>query len=400
MERLPYGALYLHVPFCAQRCGYCAFATEAARPDDPRLDAYVEGLVHDIRAAAHERLLGRVETLYIGGGTPSFLGPRRLVSLVYALSLSVPLGPDTEFTLEANPESLAPTLVRDLYALGVNRFSLGAQSLVDEELRALGRRHTAADTRRALAAALERTGNVSLDLMCGIPLQDRGSWKASLDEACASGVPHVSVYPLSIEDGTPFARAVAAGRQEGPDEDGQAQMMLDANELLEAAGLARYEVASFARPGLECRHNIAYWTGVPYLGLGRGAAGMREDPRTGERQRLLDGRVVERLDPAQAALEDVMLGMRMCRGVPAGLLQRAVGHNPRLAAAFAEMEGLGLVESDGRRYRPTSRGWLLGNEVYRRIWDAAEDGAVRGPAQQVPEGAPVRAPARRTAGDP
>jgi oxygen-independent coproporphyrinogen-3 oxidase len=382
-DGLEYGALYLHVPYCAKRCGYCDFVTEAVAADDARLDAFVDGLIRDIRAASRDGLLGRITTLYIGGGTPTFLGSRRLINLVYTLSLSLSLGPGTEFTVEANPESLTPALVRDLFALGVNRFSLGVQSLIDAELVALGRVHDARRARLAIEAARERTENVSIDLMCGIPLQSAASWQTSLVGALQSGAAHVSVYPLTIEEDTPFGRAVDAGRLALPDEDAQAQMMEQADETLGAAGLARYEVASFARPGFECRHNIAYWTGVPYLGLGKGAAGMR-NRADGGRERLYEGAIVERLSAREAALEDVMLGMRMRRGVSLALLRWAASHAPALLGTFEELCALGLVvcesgangDKDGAagepRYRPTHRGWLLGNELYGRIWATPE----------------------------
>jgi oxygen-independent coproporphyrinogen-3 oxidase len=364
-----YGALYLHIPFCASRCGYCDFTTEAIAPSDPRLDAYVEGLVRDIRAATREGLLAQVTTVYIGGGTPSFLGSRRLVNLVYTLSLSLNLSDETEFTLEANPESLTPALVRDLYSLGVNRFSLGVQSFNDAELAALGRAHDAHAARSALAAIRERANNVSVDLMCGIPHQSAASWQKSLSEALRCGASHVSVYPLTIEDATPFAHAIAAGHQMSPDEDTQAQMMEDAADVLGTAGLSRYEVASYARPGLECRHNIAYWTGVPYLGLGRGAAGMRT-AADGTRERLLNGEVTERLTPAEAAREDLMLGMRMSAGVSHDAVRAAEPLVPGITERFRELVALGLATSAESRYRPTPRGWLLGNELYARIWDS------------------------------
>ena len=213
----PYRALYLHIPFCAKRCSYCDFATEATAIDDPRLDRYVERLTGEIRAASRDGLLGSIETIFIGGGTPSFLGPRRLVSLVYTLSVSINLHDDTEFTVEANPESLTTALVRDLYALGVNRFSLGVQSFDNAELATLGRIHTARRAREAIKLVHERCKNVSIDLMCGIPGQTPASWQSSVRQALELGVEHVSIYPLTIEDGTAFARAVEAGTQEPPD---------------------------------------------------------------------------------------------------------------------------------------------------------------------------------------
>ncbi|MDR3036937.1 MAG: radical SAM family heme chaperone HemW [Coriobacteriales bacterium] len=366
----PYRALYLHIPFCAKRCFYCDFATEATAIDDPRLDRYVERLTGEIRAASRDGLLGSIETIFIGGGTPSFLGPRRLVSLVYTLSVSINLHDDTEFTVEANPESLTTALVRDLYALGVNRFSLGVQSFDNAELATLGRIHTARRAREAIKLVHERCKNVSIDLMCGIPGQTPASWQSSVRQALELGVEHVSIYPLTIEDGTAFARAVEAGTQEPPDEDEQADMMEDAAALLEAAGFERYEVASYAQRGFACRHNSAYWTGVPYLGLGKGAAGMR-NCADGSRQRLQDGVVIERLTPAQAAVEDIMLGMRLSCGVAQKRVEQAATLAPRLPSVIAAAEEAGLILYAQGRYRPTARGWLLGNELYRRIWDCA-----------------------------
>jgi oxygen-independent coproporphyrinogen-3 oxidase len=362
----PYRALYLHIPFCKQRCGYCDFTAQAAAPGDPRVGAYVERLVAEVRAASRDGLLGSIQSIYLGGGTPSYLGLRHLVSLVYTLSLSVSLHDDTEFTIEANPESLNAQMVRDLYALGVNRFSLGVQSFDDGELRGLGRIHDARMAREAIAAAQSRAANVSIDLMCGIPGQSRASWNRTLHEAVASGVGHVSVYPLVIEEGTPFAQAVDVGLIAPPDEDLQATMMEQAATVLEAAGLMRYEVASYAKPGYECRHNCAYWTGVPYLGLGTGAAGMHNTAQG--RERLYDGTVVERLTKAEACAEDLMLGMRMTCGVGEAQVRETHASIRTIEVVFAELVEEGLAVLQDGRYRPTQRGWLLGNELYGRIW--------------------------------
>lgn len=365
-----YGALYLHIPFCAQRCGYCDFATEAIRPDDPRLDEYTEWLIREVRGASREGLLGDIQTIYIGGGTPSFLGHKRLVNLVYTLSLSLNLHADTEFSVEANPESLTQPLIRDLYSLGVNRLSLGVQSFWDKELKALGRIHDANRARTAIADASERFENISLDLMCGIPLQTSSSWQTTLDEAVVSGVTHVSVYPLTIEEDTLFARYVDEGRQESPNNDEQASLMEQASEVLHGAGFERYEVASYAKPGFACRHNSAYWTGVPYLGLGRGAAGMRQS--AAGRERLFNGEIIERLSPAQAAVEDLMLGMRMSSGVSLQQVDQAELLVPGMKSTFEELVFLHLIEESQGRYRPTQRGWLLGNELFGRIWNSCE----------------------------
>ncbi len=267
------GALYVHVPFCVKRCAYCDFAT-AACDDGAAMDAYVEALCLQLRRAVRAGLLGQVKTVYIGGGTPTHLGAARLSSLVSMLSFSLHMDAVEEFTVECNPESLTAPMVRDLFAAGVTRFSIGAQSFDDAELAAIGRAHSTADTRATVAAVRERTDNFSLDLMCGLPGQTPGSWEESLRAALDLHPAHMSVYPLSLEEGTPLSARVAAGELDVPGEDVQAAMMLGAEELCAKAGLVRYEVASYARPGCASRHNTAYWTGVEYLGLGAGAASM------------------------------------------------------------------------------------------------------------------------------
>ncbi len=266
-------ALYLHIPFCVSRCAYCDFATSAC-DDDARMDAYVDALCVQLRRAARAGLLGQVKTIYIGGGTPTHLGSRRLNTLVYTISLSVNLENVVEFTCEANPESIDERMVADLFSLGVNRFSLGAQSFDDAVLAGYGRIHDAAAIDAALAAVRTRTNNVSLDLICGGPGQSMESWRQSLQHAIDADVTHVSIYPLILEDDTPLARRVEAGECAIADDDLQADMMLAASELLEAAGFERYEVASYAKPGLQSHHNTAYWTGAEYLGLGAGASSM------------------------------------------------------------------------------------------------------------------------------
>ena len=264
MPHDPYKALYLHLPFCVKRCAYCDFATAAVPAGAPEIEAYVEDLSLQIRRKAKEGELGAVETVYLGGGTPSHVGLAGLSMLLYTLSLSMHLTDEVECTMEANPESLTERMVRDIWALGVNRLSIGVQSFDDDVLRTLGRAHSSDDARRAIEAARTRFENVSVDLMCGIPGQS------------AEG----------------FEAAVLAGELEEPDDDVEAAHMQIAARVLDSEGFERYEVASYARPGFACRHNIAYWTGVPYLGLGRSAATMTQNAQ--RRMRVKDGQVFNR----------------------------------------------------------------------------------------------------------
>ena len=239
-----------------------------------------------------------------------------------------------------------------------------------------------------MRAAQERFENVSVDLMCGIPGQSAESFAESVREAVALGVTHVSVYPLTIEPHTPFDAAIMRGEMDEPDEDVEAAAMEEARLILEDAGFHRYEVASYARPGFESRHNTAYWTGKPYLGLGRSAVTMTQNAE--RRMRVQDGQVVDDLDARQMAAEDLMLGMRMARGVSDEQVARAAAviddaastaassgsmtpgsETGSVLAAFDELASLDLVKHADGRWRPTDAGWLCGNELYGRLLDLA-----------------------------
>ncbi len=365
----PYRALYIHVPFCKRRCWYCDFATRAVEEDSPLMEEYLQRMISDIRQASARGWLADIRTVYLGGGTPSHLGHKRLTELLYLLSLSMHLTPEVECTMEANPDSLTDRMAKDLYALGVNRLSIGVQSFDDEVLATLGRVHDAAAARSAIRTARERFENVSVDLMCGIPGQSRESFRASVREAVDAGAAHLSIYPLSIEKGTALQRLVRQGKMEDVDADAQAQAMQDASELLGAAGFERYEVASYARPEYQCAHNTAYWTGVPYLGLGPSATTMTQNAE--RRMRRQDDQITDDLDAKQMRVEDVMLGMRMSRGVSDEKAAWAAELAPDLPGVLERLAEQGLVEHVEARWRPTERGWLCGNDLYEAIYELA-----------------------------
>ncbi|MBR3314333.1 MAG: radical SAM family heme chaperone HemW [Atopobiaceae bacterium] len=371
------GALYVHVPFCARKCRYCDFASEATRTDDPCMDGYLKERIAELDRCQRLGMLGSCKTAYLGGGTPTFLGATRLGTLVSRIRMTCPNL--TEFSCEANPDSLTDEVIEALRGAGVTRVSIGVQSLDDEELRALGRIHTADQARTRVQAAIAAGLDVSVDLMCAIPKQTDESWRQTLREVIALGVGHVSVYPLAIEEGTPFGKRYGDETPPWNDEDVQAQRMECAEHQLTAAGLHRYEVASYARKGKQCAHNIAYWTGIPYLGLGPGAASMLDascyngarrlydwlPPRPHEASRMrfstLD-REVEFLSAREAWAEDLMLGMRLTRGVEEERLDAVPDTRDDLLAR-------GLVERNGGRLIPTHDGWLLGNELFATLWD-------------------------------
>ena len=370
MPHHPYRALYIHVPFCVKRCGYCDFATQAMDRNDKRIDSYVEQLVVDIRRYAKQDELGAVESVYIGGGTPSHIGLSRLSSLLYALSVSVDLTREgLEFTMEANPESLDARMVRDIWALGVNRLSIGVQSFDDDVLAVLGRAHDAQRAEDAVREAQERFENVSVDLMCGIPGQSLESLEASVERAIGLGVKHVSMYPLTIEPYTAFDKAVLRGEMPEPDDDVEAEHMEAAERILESAGFERYEVASYALPGFESRHNASYWTGVPYIGIGQSATTMTQNDE--RRMRVMDNQVVDDLDRRQMEAEDLMLGMRMARGISDERLEAAGAYLPDALETMRSLEEDGYVEHAESRWRPTRQGWLCGNDLYSRLLDLA-----------------------------
>lgn len=396
--------LYIHFPFCARRCRYCDFTTSACPEGDPLMREYTFAVSFLARSAAVAGLCGEVKTFYLGGGTPSFIGNRNLTSLLYLLSTRMNLEDDTEFTLELNPDSFDQDLFKDLWALGVNRYSVGAQSFDDDVLARLGRIHDARQTDEVVELLSSRGANVSVDLMCGVPGQSPESFLADVAHAVALGVGHVSVYPLTIEPGTPLAQDVASGSVDDVDEDLQADEMTAADGMLAEAGLVRYETANFARPGFESRHNLGYWTGRQYLGLGTSAASMLSADNF---RRLVDAGVfqtdvdlsaldddavvratvvspadqiaasmkqrvsVEVLDHASALVEQVMLRMRLAAGVSDDLLSEALEADPALAGVFADLGDKGLVTRSADSFVPTERGWLLGNEVFGAIWDTA-----------------------------
>lgn len=404
-------ALYLHIPFCQSKCAYCDFDSVAACSlDDARTAqaCYLDRLTNRVDAFGTAGLLDGVRTVYIGGGTPSLLG-MRLVELVR--SVMQWCAPE-EFTCEANPESFTSSLALQLARAGVTRISLGVQSLQEEELKAVGRIHSATQALDAICYAKDAGLDVSCDLMCGLPLQTQDSWAKSVAGLIEAGPCHVSIYPLTVEDGTPLALKVDSGRLALPDEDEQADEMELARRFLVEAGFAPYEVASYALPGHACRHNIAYWTGIEYLGLGRSAASMLSRdtfrmssslfsdlaPRDGAaRIRVLQTDdaasvfEIEQLGIREAMAEDLMLACRMTRGIPQELLLRAcaVFGKQIVTDTCARAIELGLATweaPDGENYvdassggvdlfpgalAPTQQGWLEGNELFGLFWNLA-----------------------------
>jgi oxygen-independent coproporphyrinogen-3 oxidase len=343
--------VYLHVPFCTRRCDYCAFATWDDRGH--LVGQYVDGLVTDLRRAD----LAPATSVFLGGGTPSLLTPDQLARVL----AEVPLVAGAEVTIECNPDTLDEAKLAGYRAAGVNRVSLGVQSMVPHVLATLGRSHDPANVERA-ARWIQAVGfdSWNMDLIYGSVGESVEDWRTTLARAIELSPPHVSAYGLTVEAGTPLANDPARF----PDDDDQAEKYELAEAMLVAAGLANYEVSNWARPGHECRHNRLYWSQGDYLGVGCAAhshrAGRRWwNVRTPERWLALvaAGESVEaageELDADERALEGLQLALRMREGVPADALDAD--------------ELPGLVERVGDRLVLTLRGRLLANEVSLRL---------------------------------
>ena len=399
-------ALYLHIPFCAQKCFYCDFSSWSTRQDDNRMKNYVNALKHQLDEAAQLGLLAATKTVYMGGGTPSLLGQDAADLAQNVSALTQP----SEFSMEANPDSLSDDLLANLSKGGVTRISLGVQSFNDNELKRLGRIHSADLAYDRVLAAKERGYDVSVDLMCAIPEQTENSWEYSLSRFISLGVDHVSVYPLTIEDGTALAKQTQDKDTPWNAYDVQADRMQAASKTLQAAGFVRYEVASYARNQKSCKHNKMYWTGESYLGLGTSAASMLTAPeydmlaeqntslpprpQEAARARLVvvdspkkiaEGASlfstefdVEFLTHREAVAEDLMLHARLTEPIAPALL----GESEQVFGALTLQEVFDACVQDEllecvdaadsgikASYRPTKKGWLLGNELYGRFWE-------------------------------
>jgi putative oxygen-independent coproporphyrinogen III oxidase len=356
--------LYVHVPFCLTRCGYCDFNAYAGL--DHLASRYVRALVTEASLTAPAWVGERFDSVFLGGGTPTTLGAHDLAGLLASLRETFDIAARAEVTIEANPDTVDRAKLGDLRDAGFERLSIGAQSFDPAVLRALERVHSPDSVRRAFAAAREAGyANVNLDLIYGADAETLGSWEGTLRETIALGPEHVSAYALTIEPATPLGRKVASGGVPAPDPDLQADMFSLACGLLREAGYHHYEISNWAKPGFECRHNLGYWERRPYLGLGAGAHSFRGDRRwwnvrpPEEYLRRVEARELpiggdEMLEAADVYLEEVFLRLRTFEGIP------ALNADPRIAERFLR-DGL-LARSNGHLV-PTERGMLLLNEL-------------------------------------
>lgn len=359
-------SIYVHAPFCARRCGYCDFAVTVRR--DGGASDWLEALGAEWELVEREGLFAvstPLDTLYVGGGTPSLLGADAMAGLAGIVGSRRLAGDDLEWTAEANPESFTDEVARGWADAGVNRISLGAQTFDDGALRWMGRLHGPEGPGRAVEAARAAgISNISVDLIFGLPRRLGRSWPDDLRRVLDLDVPHVSLYGLTVEERTPLGRAVREGRETPVDEEQYRDEFLLASEVLGDAGYVHYEVSNFARPGAEARHNAVYWRGDPYLGLGNGAHSYappvrRWNTRAWERYRryVVGGRTPEEaretVDGASASLERSWLALRTREGIPAP----SEGSNED--ATVRRWIGDGLAVAEEGRVRLTAEGWLL-----------------------------------------
>ena len=378
--------IYIHIPFCRSKCDYCDFYSLAGHED--RMDAYQKALLTHIKETARHAKGYQVDTIYFGGGTPSFYGEKRLRELLSALRRQFSLCKSLEITVECNPDSVDGKSLSHLRRAGVNRISLGMQSADNDQLSALHRPHTVQQAEQAVAAVRKaKFQNLSLDLIYGLPGQDLDSWKGTLERAIALNPEHLSCYGLKVEEGTPLAARVSRGECL-PDDDAQADMYLWTVERLAQAGYRQYEISNFSKPGRESRHNLKYWLGREYIGFGPGAhsdfGGRRysfvrnlEDYISGI---LTGGPIVEEsevIPPRERSGEYLMLRLRTARGIEEWEYRREFFLNfDPIEAKLAEYEHRGWATRIDHRWRLTPEGFLLSNQLIGELLDLQEQTAL------------------------
>ena len=367
--------LYVHVPFCVHKCHYCDFYSLVETGPESRRPAFTDRLIEEIEAVA-PRIRQPLQTIFVGGGTPTLLAPDLWQRLLDALRTHLSLGPALEFTVEANPDSLEPALLDVLVRGGVNRLSIGAQSFNRRHLATLERRHDPANVRRAvrLARAAGIT-NINLDLIFGIPGQDLQTWLADLDAAIALEPLHLSCYSLVYEPNTPLTARMRSGAIQPVGEDVEAAMYEATIDRLHEAGFEHYEISNWARDGRACAHNLLYWRNESWWPLGPGAAGHVGGVRWKNVPRLADYlRVrplppitgVEQLDQDGAVGETLMMGLRLIEGIGETRLRRLLARGsrgPQRAAAIERHVATELLTRRDGFLRFTRRGLLLADTV-------------------------------------
>ncbi|MFW6323691.1 MAG: radical SAM family heme chaperone HemW [Desulfovibrionales bacterium] len=374
--------LYIHIPFCRKKCAYCSFFSQPYSPAD--LSACLALIKREADFWAPRFANRAIDSVYIGGGTPSLLSSAEISSLIRYLEKCFPIPSGIEFTIEANPESFLQLARPEiLLEIGINRLSLGFQSLDNDHLTRLGRSHTREQALAAFALA-RRAGfpNISLDLIWGLPGQTVRMWLGELEEITALGPEHLSCYCLTLEPDTPLALANERGEIKSPDEEAQEGMFLSGASFLEQEGYRQYEISNFARPGCHCRHNQGYWAFKDYLGLGPGAVstikGKRwENPRESSSyeswiatRRI--GSNAEELSDSTRFLEEIMLCLRTTEGFEINRYTTLCGRDFQtdFQNLLDELKQNGLCRIEKGRLILTRKGLLLSNEIIEQFLPA------------------------------
>lgn len=365
--------LYIHIPFCVRKCAYCDFLSLPF--DDLLAKRYVNALCAEL--VMRRRAAGTLNTIYIGGGTPSLLAQELFDRIFACLRDNFAISPSAEITVEANPGTVSSDSVRRLHVLGVNRLSMGVQSFNDRDLKLLGRIHSSEQAIRSVGIVRSAgIHNISLDLMYGIPGQTIAEWKTNLARAVGLAVPHVSAYELTPEPGTPFHDSITKGLLQMPDE-GDILSMFDATaETLAAAGIVQYEISNYARPGYQCRHNLNYWDRGEYLAAGAGAHSFMDGARyrnSGnvityiERLEMSELPVEESTHPTrdEALRETIFLGLRKTEGIS---LQKCAADGGRIPQLCSDLIEDGLLQLAGSAISFTRRGMVISNEILVQIF--------------------------------
>jgi len=391
---MPVG-IYISVPFCRSKCSFCNFASGVFSRE--KMQRYVDRLQQDIENTEPVvRSLGAgfdrcADSVYLGGGTPSTLSPDQLQQIFSAVRSNFQLQPDLEITVECAPATLGREIIDALVACGVNRVSLGVQSFIDHEAAAVGRLHTCAQT-FADIDHLRAAGitNINVDLIAGLPHQTTASWRESLRQVVETGVPHVSVYILEVDEGSRLGRELIAGGSKYhahhvPDADLSADLYLEAPAFLHRNGIRQYEISNFARAGSESKHNLKYWTRQPYVGFGLDAHSMLPvEPSNGNEPVAVRLATTDDLDQflagpqlpeittvskANAIEEAMFLGLRLNAGIDLTEIKQQTGLDParEFADEIKELLDLSLLEQSGTCLRLTTKGRILSNEVFERF---------------------------------
>ncbi len=371
--------LYVHWPFCQAKCPYCDFNSHVASRIDQR--AWQAALISEIRRYGTETPGRVLNTIFFGGGTPSLMEPESVAAIIDAARGTWAPANDMEITLEANPTSVEAGRFLGYRDAGVNRVSMGIQALRDPDLKALGRLHTVAEARAAFDLARNTFPRVSFDLIYARQSQSLSDWKVELKEALAMAADHLSLYQLTIEPGTAFGDRHALGRLRGlPDEDISADMYEVTQALTDAAGLPGYEISNHAAPGAESRHNLIYWRGGDWVGVGPGAHGrLTVDGKriateaTSAPSAWLQGvengggaeSVREIITDTDSLEERLMMGLRLREGVPIDLAQQATGRDFNIK--YSDLENNGFVERSGEMLRATAKGRPVLNAILREF---------------------------------